>query len=123
MSDLIITVNGVELEASWTEENPETRAALEAALPIEGRGSRWGDELYFETEVDVPLERGKEVVPVGAVAYWPRGNALCIFWGATPASRDGEPRASSPVSVVARIGDVSSLDGLKGGADVRVERG
>lgn len=121
MSDLIITVGDVELEASWTEENPETRGAIEAALPLEGDGRRWGDEIYFETEVEAELEDEREVVPEGSVAFWPRGNALCIFWGPTPASRDGVPRASSPVNVVARIEDASALDALRGGARVRVE--
>jgi len=122
MSDLLITVDGFELEASWTGENPETQTSIEEALPLEGDAARWGDELYFETDVEAPLEEGEEVVPLGAVAYWPRGQALCLFWGETPASRGSEPRAASPVNVVARVKDVSPLREVDGGAPVRVEK-
>jgi len=129
MADLRIVVGegeggeGVELHADWTDGSPETRRAIDDALPVSGHAARWGDELYFEIPVDVPAEDARAEVPVGAVAYWPRGNALCLFWGPTPASRGDEPRAASPVNVVARIEDASALSELDGGAGVRVEPG
>jgi len=123
VSDLRITVDGRELTATWAEGNPETRAALADALPVEGAATRWGDELYFGVPVDVPPEDTREAVPVGAVAYWPAGDALCLFWGPTPASHGDEPRAASGVAVVAEIDDVTPLSGLDDGATVRVERG
>jgi len=48
-------------------------------------------------------------LPVGALAYWPSGNALCLFRGLTPASENDEPRAASPVTVnvFGRLHDVS----------------
>jgi hypothetical protein len=118
---LRVTVDGVELVAEWTDEAPETRRALQAALPLEGQASRWGDELYFGTDVDVPAENARAEVEVGTVAYWPQGNAVCLFWGPTPASRDDEPRAASPVNVVARVEDVEPLEDVSGGATVRIE--
>ncbi|MFB6352677.1 MAG: cyclophilin-like family protein [Halobacteriales archaeon] len=123
MTDLRLRVDAAELTATWTSDNPETQAAIEAALPLSGEAARWGDELYFETPVDVPAEDAQVEVPVGAVGYWPQGNALCLFWGPTPASADEEPRAASPVNVVAVVDDVSALDGLSGGAKVVVEAG
>lgn len=123
MADLRIHVGDVELAADWTDENPRTKEALEAALPLAGDAARWGEELYFETPVDVPIEDARAAVPVGAVAYWPTGNAICLFWGPTPASSGDEPRAASPVNVVATIEDVSALSGVEGGARVRIERG
>lgn len=122
MTDLRVVVDGRELAAEWTDENPETRAAVAEALPLSEQGTRWGDELYFSTGVDVPAENARAEVPVGAVAYWPQGNALCLFWGQTPASEDGEPRAASPVNVVAQVSDVDPLADLSGGAEVRLER-
>lgn len=122
MADLALSVGDVELAASWTGENPETRRAIEAALPLAGDAARWGDELYFETPVDVPEEDGQVEVPVGAVAYWPAGSALCLFWGPTPASTDGTPRAAGPVNVVAAVEDVTPLGDVRGGARVRLER-
>lgn len=121
MGDLRVTVDDLVLAASWTGDNPETRRAIEDALPVAGEASRWGDELYFETPVDVPIEDGQEEVPVGAIAYWPRGNAVCLFWGPTPASRGEEPRAASDVAVVARLDDPDALASIEGGADVRIE--
>ena len=122
MSDLRVLVDGVELEADWTDENPETRAAVESALPLEGEATRWGDELYFSVPVDAAAENGREEVPVGAIAYWPPGSALCLFWGPTPASGGDEPRAASAVNVVGQVADVTELSGVDGGATVRVER-
>ena len=122
MTDLRVVVGGTELAANWTETNPETRAAIAEALPVAGDATRWGDELYFRTGVDVPPEDTRTEVPVGALAYWPQGDALCLFWGATPASRDDEPRAASPVTVVAELVDTDPLDEVDGPATVRVER-
>jgi len=121
MSDLRVTVDGAALAADWTDESPGTRDAVADALPVEGRAARWGDELYFSVPVDVPAENPREVVEVGAVAYWPAGNALALFWGPTPASEGDEPRAASGVDVVARVADVSPLSAVEGGATVRVE--
>lgn len=121
MPDLSITIDDIVLEADWTGDNNTTREAIQNALPIEGDAARWGDELYFRTDIDVPEESSQTEVPVGAVAYWPQGNALCIFWGPTPASTDSTPRAASPVNVVATITDPSSLSTLEGNATVRIE--
>ncbi|MDZ7701111.1 MAG: cyclophilin-like family protein [Halobacteriales archaeon] len=122
MTDIRVTVDGLELTASWVDENPETRAAVEAALPLSGEAARWGDELYFSTPVDVPAEDAGAEVPVGAVAYWPQGNALCLFWGPTPASVGDEPRAASPVNVVALLDDPALLESAGQSASVTVER-
>lgn len=121
MSDLRIRVGDRELTAEWIDGAPDTREALTEALPVDGEAARWGDELYFQVPVDVPAENASADVPVGAVAYWPQGNALCLFWGPTPASVGSEPRATSPVNVVAVIDDVSPLESLSGGATVSVE--
>ena len=122
MPDLRITVDGRELGVSWTDENPETREAIADALPLEGEAARWGEELYFDVPVEVAGENTRTEVPVGAVAYWPAGPAICLFWGPTPASQGEEPRAASPVAVVARIDDVSAFSELDGGAHVRIEK-
>ena len=127
MADLSITVTGeaaeVTLDADWTDDAPRTREALAAVLPVEGEAARWGDELYFSVPVDADPEDARAKVDVGVVAYWPAGDKLCLFWGPTPASEGAEPRAASPVNVVARMTDVSALTAVDGGAHVRVERG
>ena len=121
MSDLSVTVGDNTLEATWTGDAPQTQAALESALPVGGDAVRWGDELYIDVLLDVPPEDAREVVPQGALAYWPAGDKLCLFWGPTPVSETDEPRAAAPVSVVARLEDVSALAGLEGEARLRLE--
>lgn len=122
MADLRLRIADFVLTAAWTGENPETRAAVEAALPVSGTAARWGDELYMRVPVDVSAEDAQAAVSVGDVAYWPQGNALCLFWGPTPASgADDRPRAASPVNVIANVEDVSPLEGLSGGAMMTVE--
>jgi hypothetical protein len=122
MTDLRVLVDGHELAAAWTGANATTREAIDDALPLSGEAARWGDELYFRTDVDVPAEDARAEVPVGALAYWPQGDAICLFWGPTPASQDAEPRAASPVNVVAEVDDVAPLERVEGGATVRIER-
>lgn len=123
MTDLRIRVGDRECTAEWVEDNPSTQKAIEAALPLAGDGRKWGEELYFRTDVDVEAENTQTEVPVGAVAYWPEGNAICLFWGPTPASRGDEPRAAAPVSVVARIADTAALAATAtDGTKLRLER-
>ncbi|MCU4925393.1 hypothetical protein OB905_05240 [Halobacteria archaeon AArc-dxtr1] len=121
MTDLRVRVADRELSANWTDDAPKTREAFEAALPLAGDAVRWGDELYFGVPVDVPPENACEAVPVGAIAYWPPGNKLCLFWGETPASVDSEPRAASPVTVVAQLEDIGALSHVEGGVQVQIE--
>ncbi|TMT85532.1 hypothetical protein E2L06_02525 [Haloterrigena sp. H1] len=122
MTDLRVIVDGRELEANWTDDAPETKAALADTLPVAGEATRWGDELYFDVPIDVSAENAREVVPEGAIAYWPTGNVLCLFWGPTLASEDDEPRAASPVNVVARVTETEPLTEIEGGAQVRLEQ-
>jgi len=63
-------------------------------------------------------------VEVGEIAFWPPGNAFCIFWGPTPASSGSQPMAASPVNVLGKIdGDATQFDRVSSGAQVRLERG
>ncbi|SDZ82885.1 hypothetical protein SAMN04488065_0619 [Haloplanus vescus] len=116
-ADLVVTVDDMEMDTTWLDESPTTREAIADALPLSGTATRWGDELYFRTPVDVDAEpTARAEVEPGTLAYWPQGNALCLFWGPTPASSGTEPRAASPVNVVARVDDPSPLSRLADGA-------
>ncbi len=112
------------VEAEITDEySPKTFKALIEALPFESTAYRWGDEIYFETPVEVSEENAKDVVEKGTVAYWPPGDSLCIFWGPTPASRTpDEIRPASPVNVLGKIiGDPTVFSKVKSGDKIRVE--
>ncbi len=113
-----------ELEVMADLNESDTARALWEALPFESEASTWGDEIYFETPVRHRLDPGaKAEVEVGTLAYWPTGSALCLFFGPTPASRGGQPRAASPVNIVGRFrGDPAALRRVPDGTRVRVSR-
>jgi hypothetical protein len=106
-----VTLGEVVVTAALNESS--TARTLWEALPIESRAQRWGDEVYFETPVVVGEEDPQADVPSGAVAYWPPGKALCLFFGQKP---------YSPVNVVGEIeGDPGALSAVDDGEAVRVE--
>jgi hypothetical protein len=83
---------------------------LLGSLPQRISMSRWGDEFYgtLARKVNYAGDPLRDVFAVGEIAYWPPGNALCIFFGPTPASREGEPRMASPGVALGKIkGDPS----------------
>ena len=111
------------IEALVTGENPETADAIWMALPIKGNANRWGEEVYFSIPVDLKEEKARAEVEVGSIAYWPPRKALCIFFGATPVSKHGEPRAYSPVNVFAKvIGDPTVFKKVRDNDEVLLEK-
>ncbi len=87
---------------------------LVKTLPQEISMSRWGDEFYgtLKEKVECGDDSLGDVFEIGDVALWPVGNALCIFFGPTPASAGSEPRMASPGALVGRItGDAAVLRG------------
>ncbi len=91
----------IELDDS---HSPKTFQAILENLPIEVKINRWGDELYTDkTQIVEKEENGKRQVNLFDVAYWPEGNALCLFYGPTPISEGGKILAYSPVNIVGRI--------------------
>lgn len=114
------SIGEVEVEV-LERRNPRTAEAIMKALPFEGVASRWGDEVYFKVPLRVEEENSQEVVEVGDVAYWPPGEAICIFFGPTPISRGTEPRAYSPVNVFGRVkGDPKIFTKVKNGEKITV---
>jgi hypothetical protein len=115
-----ITAGGVTCVAELADN--ATANAIWAALPLEARANRWGDEIYFSVPVELSEDKARDEVAVGDVAYWPPGSAVCIFWGPTPASRGQEPRAASPVNVFGHIAeDATALGSVASGGAVRLE--
>ena len=78
---------------------------LASALPLTLDMARWGDGEYYGTlpVVIASGEKRRDVFAVGDVALWPEGNAFCIFFGPTPASRGNEPRMASPGIPLGRV--------------------
>jgi len=118
-SKIRITAEAIEAEAELN--NTRTAQAIWQALPIKGRVSLWGDEIYFSIPVNLQLEDGQEVVSIGDLGYWPDGNAFCIFFGPTPASQRNEIRPASPVTVFGKvIGDATVFKKVAAGTRITV---
>jgi hypothetical protein len=120
-----VAIKGIEeLEAQVNDENPRTAQAVTDALPIKGKANTWGDEIYSSNSLNLNEEKTRTEVEVGSLAYWPPGKAICIFFGPTPASKNNEPRAASPVNVFAKIlGDSSALRRVRDNDEVILEKG
>ncbi len=109
------------IEAQAELNNTATAQAIWEKLPIKGRASLWGDEIYFSIPLSLQLEAGQEVVSMGDLGYWPEGKAFCIFFGPTPVSQGNEIRPASPVTVFGRItGDATILKKVATGTEITV---
>lgn len=122
MNRIQITSGDVSLMATLNDS--PTASQIWEVLPIVGRVQTWGDEIYFPIPVSADADdTAADVVDKGAVAYWPPGNALCLFWGPTPASRGDEIRPASAVNVCGMIeGDPTKLADAPNGGEIRIER-
>ena len=86
MAQIRITAEKTGVSMTATLNDSETAKALLGILPTESRAQTWGDEVYFGVPLQASEEDPQAAVPSGAIAYWPPGNAFCIFFGQTPAS-------------------------------------
>ncbi len=117
-----IEAGDVVLEAELNDS--DTAQKIAAVLPLSGSANVWGDEIYFEIPASLSeADDAIEEVQVGAIAYWPPGQAMCLFFGRTPVSTSELPRAYSPVNVFGRIlGDATELKGVPSGASITVSQ-
>jgi uncharacterized protein len=122
MPSIKISATNISLTAELNDS--PTAKAIFKALPIESNAQRWGDEIYFSIQVKSELEpKARSDMAVSEIAYWPPGNAFCIFFGPTPASRGKQPRAASPVNPIGNItGDAAQFRAVKDGEKIRIER-
>lgn len=116
-----ITAGSVTMTATLNDS--ACAGKIWGALPLEARGSTWGDEIYFEIPVSAGPENPKETVEMGDLGYWLEGSCFCIFFGPTPMSRGNEIRPASAVEVFGRIdGDAKEFRKVSSGSKVVVER-
>ena len=122
MEKITITAGDITIQAKLNES--ETARRILDILPVEGTANVWGDEIYFSIPLKLPqASDAREEMEVGGLAYWPQGNAFCIFFGPTPVSIGDEPRAYSPVNVFGSIiGDATVLKAVDNGSPVMVIR-
>jgi hypothetical protein len=101
-----ITAGSVSAEARLNES--KTAGAIWDALPIEAKGQTWGDEIYFDIGLTAGPESPREVVELGALAYWPPGRAFAFSAVQHPEPRREVSRGGAAVNVVGKAwGDPS----------------
>jgi hypothetical protein len=94
---------------------PRTVDAITKILPVEGRAALWKDEVYFELPLKMGDEKAKPTVEKGTIAFWPMGNALCVFFG------DSQPY--SPVNIVGKVTtNLETFAAVKSGTRIKVEK-
>ncbi len=120
MNEIIFDFGEIKIEAELND-SPTSKSLLDQ-LPIEGISQIWGDEIYFSTSiVSENDEWAKETVELGDVAFWPPGNAVCLFFGPTPMSEPGEIRPASPTNIMGKLsGDLGLLRNISAGTNLRV---
>ena len=93
---------------------PRTVDTLVRKLPVEGRAALWKEEVYFEIPAKIGEEKAKPTVETGAIAFWPMGSALCVFFG--------ESQPYSPVNILGKITkNLELFKQVKSGATIKVE--
>jgi uncharacterized protein len=115
-----ISIGSVSLYAVLLDT--PTAVAIFHALPIHSRARTWGEEVYFETPLQVELEPGaRDVVERGELAFWVEGRCIAIGFGRTPISRGDEIRLAARTNIWGRIlGDVTALRAVQDGDAVIV---
>lgn len=111
------TIEGVgEVEGELIRHlAPRTVDTIVKKLPIEGRAALWKEEVYFEIPVKMGEEKAKAKVKKGDLAFWPIGNALCIFYG--------ESQPYSPVNIVGKVTkNLELFARVKSGYVIKVEK-
>lgn len=116
-----INAKNVQIEAELND-SPTARSIIQI-LPLEALAQRWGGEIYFNIPMTAdPETDSRDILEAGELAYWPPGNAFCIFFGPTPSSHGDEIRAASAVNVIGKMkGDWSGLWDVNSGDNIVVE--
>ena len=82
-----ITIRAGDVTINGDLNDSATADLVWEALTIKAVANTWGDEIYFAIHMSAEEDdTAQEVVDLGAIAYWPPGSALCLFFGPTPMS-------------------------------------
>ena len=78
----------------------QTADKIYNALPLASKVQKWGEEIFFNTDLNIELEKdARSVVELGEIAFWCDGSAIAIGYGKTPVSKENEIRLISPCNV------------------------
>ena len=98
MKKLILKFNSKIFEINLRDT--ETARLISKSIPINSKIQMWGEEIFFNTNIQVILEDdAREVMQLGELAFWTEGSAIAIGYGKTPVSLDKEIRLIGPCNV------------------------
>lgn len=94
---------------------PKTAEKVWRSLPITAKASLWKEEVYFSIGIGLGREKPSKTVTKGDIAYWPMGDALCVFFG------DTQPY--SEVNICGRVtDDIEVFSKVKSGQVIILEK-
>ena len=120
-----IIIETDEVAISVTSNDSETAMAIWEAAPFSATARTWGDEVYFDTPLQLTPEPGaKEVLDFGEIAYWVAGNCIAIGFGPTPVSQGDEIRLASKANIWGHSDDdLTIMNRVRDGDPIHVRRG
>ena len=123
MKKLILKFNSKMFEINL--RNTETARLIAKSIPIDSKIQMWGEEIYFNTNLQVKLEdSAKEIMHLGELAFWTEGSAIAIGYGKTPVSKGEEIRLIGPCNVWADADfQKSDFDNIKAGDEISLDWG
>ena len=94
------------------------------SIPFSSTVKKWGEEIYFETPVNIELEdNARAVVDYGEIAFWNGGSAIAIGYGKTPISKENEIRLVSACNIWADSSfDKNYIEQIKENEYVKLEK-
>lgn len=101
-----------------------TAKAILNAVPFSATVQTWGQSVLFDCPLPVrPQEtHTSSVMLPGDIAFWADGSSIVIGFGKTPLSLRNEIRLAHPCTIWAdALDDVSQLQGIKAGTEIRIE--
>ena len=118
---LILRFNSKQFEINL--RNTETARLITKSIPIKSRIQIWGEEIFFNTHLEVKLEDdARDVMQLGELAFWTEGSAIAIGFGKTPVSIDQEIRLIGPCNVWADCSfKKSDFDNIKSGDEISLD--
>jgi len=122
MKKIILKFNNKKLILKL--RNTQTAELIYNALPFRSKVNKWGEEIYFDTPLNIDLDtNARSVIEYGEIAFWSAGSAIAIGYGKTPASLGDEIRLISPANVWADCEfEKEYIHSIKEGETVSVEK-
>ena len=121
MKKLILKFNSKLFEINL--RNTETAELIAKSIPIKSKIQIWGEEIFFNTNLQVKLEDdARDVMQLGELAFWTEGSAIAIGYGKTQVSKDQEIRLIGPCTVWADCSFKKlDFDNIKSGDEISLD--